>query len=197
MPPDTELETWRRQWQSQEAVTLDLRRRVESEIRRQRWGWVASWVVTIAFGIGVPAWAVLSRRADVVALAAAVWVFIAIAWAMALALGKGLSAPPPSTTTAAFLDFSISSCRRRRTAIVAGSVLYIAMLTFQLAWRYQARAVTPGVWAFMTSPRVVIIFAVTAVLAALAFSYRRRVGQELQQLLDLQRQLGAGDKRLG
>lgn len=185
MQPDTELETWRRQWQAQAGPSPDLRRRVQRDIRLRRLGLMAAVAVTAIFGLGVPAWAMVSRRADVAVLAGAVWVFIAINWAVSWRLDRGLSGPA-ATTTAAFLDFSILNCQRKRRAIAAASVLYAAMMTFNLTWIYLAQT-SVGISAFLTSPRVVIAFAVTVALAVLAVRHRRKASRELQNLLDLRR----------
>lgn len=188
MKPDIELETWRRQWQAQDGVPPDLRRRVERDIRLRRVAVMSAVAVTVIFGCGVPAWAVVSRRADVAVLAAAVWIFIAINWAVSRRLHRGLSGPV-AATTAAFLDFSILTCQRHRRAIAAAAVLYAVMLTFNLSWIYLAQPTPIGIGAFLTSTRVVIVFAITVALAALAVWRRRKAGRELQSLLDLRRQV--------
>lgn len=188
MQTDSELEMWRRQWQAGTAVPPDLKQRVEREIRRRRYGVVGAIAVTIAFGLGVPAWAIASRRADVAVLAVAVWVFIAITWTVSWRLSRGLS-KPAAATTAAYLDFSILSCQRRRSSIAAASVLYVVMLTFNLVWRYQAQPTPPGVWTFLTSMRIVIAGVITAALAVLAAWSRRRLAREHRNLVSLRRQL--------
>jgi uncharacterized membrane protein YbhN (UPF0104 family) len=191
--PDTELETWRRQWQAQDGVPLDLRQRVEHEIRMGRLGLVGAIAVTVSFGLGIPAWAFVSRRADVAVLAAAVWVFIAINWTVSRSLGRGVSRPV-ATTAAAFLDFSILSCQRRHRSIAAASVLYAAMLTFNLAWVYQAQPMPLGVWLFLTR-EVAWVFVITAALAMFALWRRRKLERELSNLLTLRRQLDAPGER--
>jgi hypothetical protein len=192
--PDTELETWRRQWQAQEGVPLDLRQRVEHEIRMGRLGLVGAIAVTVSFGLGVPAWAIVSHRADVAVLAAAVWVFIAINWTVSWSLGRGVSRPV-ATTAAVFLDFSILSCQRRHRTIAAASVLYVAMLTFNLAWLYQSQPMPLGVWPFLTSRQVAWVFVITAALAVFALWRRRKLERELSNLLTLRRQLEASAER--
>jgi hypothetical protein len=186
--PDTELETWRRQWEAQETVPQDLRQRVERELRLNRIGRAAEVAVTVIVGLAVPGWAILSHRANAAVLTAAVWIFIAICWTVSLSLTRGLSTPLAATSLA-FLDFSILACRRRCRAIAAASVLYIPMLSFNLTWIYHTLPDRPGVWVYLTSPRIVIVFTITAVLAVLAVWRRRTLGRELQNLLSLRRQL--------
>lgn len=121
--------------------------------------------------------------------------FIVISWTVSWSLGRGVW-KPVATTTAAFLDFSILSCQRRRRAVAAASVLYAAMLTFNLAWVYQAQPMPLGIWVFLTSRRVAIVSVITAALAVLALWSRRRLERELQNLLNLRRQLeGSGERR--
>ena len=45
-------------------------------------------------------------------------------------------------------------------------------------------------WAFLTSGRMLVVWGVTAMLAAAALWYRRRLHSELRNLLTLQRELG-------
>ncbi len=62
MEPDTELGTWRRQWQSGDVIPSGLQQRVEREtrhIRRARYGEIA---VTVIMGGGATAWALISQR---------------------------------------------------------------------------------------------------------------------------------------
>jgi hypothetical protein len=188
--PDTELETWRRQWQAQDTVPLDLKQRVQREIRMRRLGLLAATIVTATFGLGIPAWAVLSRRMDVAVLACAVWMFIAISWAISWRLGGGAS-KPVAATTAAFLDFSIESCQRQRRGIAAAGGLYVAMLAFNLAWVYHAepQGMQPGVWEFLTSRRIAILAAITIVLAVTGVWRRRTLARRLQNLMTFRRQL--------
>jgi hypothetical protein len=188
--PDTELETWRRQWQAQEVVPHHLRQRVEREIRRERISFAAEIAVTVVFGLAAPAWAIISRRADVAVLAAAVWVFIVIAWIVSRGLGRGVS-KPVAATTAAFLDFSILSCQRRHQAITASALLYAAFLVFMLAWKYYelAGGMPLDVWTYLQSWRVAVVCGITAALGALAVRHRLRLEREIRNLSTLRRQL--------
>ena len=60
METDNELETWRLEWQTENFVPPDLRKRVERDIRRHRLSFWASVAVTIVIGGGTTLWAVVS-----------------------------------------------------------------------------------------------------------------------------------------
>ena len=186
--PDVELEGWRRQWLSQDAVTADLRAKVESGTRSMRWGLAWEIVVTVVMGGGSLGWALASRRADVFVLALAVWIFIAIAWTVSTLLRRGAWQPAAATTTA-FLEISILRCERSLQAIGIQAVLYVIILAFDLLWLYDYLAET-DVWTFLTRPAVVVIaWMGTPILAAAAVWYRRRLRRELRNLLRLRSDL--------
>ena len=189
MTADVELESWRRQWEAGPSVLPDLKRRVERETRAMRLFVIAEIVITVVFCGGSLAWAVLSRRADVLVLAVGIWVFTAAAWAMSFLLRRDAWAPA-TLTTAAFLDLSILRCRRRREAIVAQSVLYVMILAFNLAWIHLGRSDRPELLSFLVSPGVSWVWLVTAALAILAVIQRVRLTRELEALTNLRRQLG-------
>jgi hypothetical protein len=191
VPLDPELELLRGEWQTSESIPPDLMRRVQREVRSRRIGFAAALLVTLSFGLGVPAWAVISGRTDVAVLAAAVWVFIAMNWTVSLRLERGLE-KPVAATTAAFLDYSILLCERRRLGIAAACVLYAAMLTFNLAWRYQAAPVPPGLWTYLLSTRVVLVGVLTVLLAIAATWKRRALAREIRHLSALRQQLSTG-----
>ena len=81
MSLDTELETWRRDWQSENAVPADLRRRVERQSRWLKIGLAGDILVTVTIGGGVVAAAAVLPQTGMLLLVAATWSFIAIAWA--------------------------------------------------------------------------------------------------------------------
>lgn len=127
MSPDPELDTWRHQWQGQHAVPADVRRRVERDMRSIRWSFLSAVAVTVIFGGGMSARAIVSGEADSVMLAAATWVFIAVTWAVSWTIEGGPGQrQPASATTAAFVEFSIRRRVATRRAMVAGAVLYAA-----------------------------------------------------------------------
>ena len=136
MSMDTELETWRREWQSETAVPPDLRRRVARQSRWLKVGIAADILVTVAIGGGVIALAARSPQSDMLLLAAATWSFIAIAWAFRLTITRGLWSPA-AIDTAAFVDLSVRRCRAQLAATLFGAGLYVCEMAFSLGWIYR------------------------------------------------------------
>lgn len=193
METDTELETWRLEWQAEDFVPPDLRRRVERDIRHRRLSLWASVAVTVLIGGGTTVWAVASGESALLQVLPAVWIFIAITWATSIQLDRMRgSSKPLAGTTAAFLEFAIHSCRVRRHAIAVAAVLYAGFIAFMLAWEYrQLAAEAPlEVGAYLTSVRVMTQFTITAVLAVVALRRRRQLDRELHQLTTLRQRLG-------
>jgi hypothetical protein len=190
MNVDAELESWRRRWQTASVIPPDLKARVERETSWMRRFVVAEVLVTILFGGGTLAWAVLSRRTDALVLAVGVWGAISIAWAMSFLLRRDAWAPA-TLTTAAFLDLSILRCRRRREAVIAQGVLYVLILGFDLAWIYLGRppGARDGLISFLTGSSVAWVWVVSAALGAAALSHRRRLTRELEALTRLRQQM--------
>ena len=139
MSLDTELETWRREWQSKTAVPADLSRRVERQSRWLKIGIAADIVVTVAIGGGVIALAARSPQPDMLLLAAATWSFIAVAWAFRLIISRGLWSPA-AIDTAAFVDLSVRRCRAQLKATVFGAGLFVVEMAFCLGWIYRHSA---------------------------------------------------------
>ena len=188
MELDTELARWQGEWRAHEGIPPSLARRVERDTRRMRWGVAGEIAVTVAMGGGTLGWAVTSQRPDVAILAAGVWIIIAIAWTISILLRRG-AWQPATTTTAAFMELSILRCERGLQAIVAQAILFPLVLGFDLVWLYSYREET-SVLEFLTRPAVVLIaWAGTAVAAAGAFRYRRRLRRELENLHRLRREL--------
>ena len=187
MSVDAELESWRRTWRARPAAVPDLRARVERETGMMRRFLIAEVIITVVFCGGTLGWTLLSRRTDVLVLAIGVWFFTAVAWTISYLLRRDAWAPA-TLTTAAFLDLSILRCKRRYESIAAQCVLYVMILTFDLAWIYAGRAERTGLLAFLASPGIAWVWVVTAVLAGVAVMQRRRLGRELGRLGDLRRQ---------
>jgi hypothetical protein len=178
---DSELETWRREWQSETAVPADLRRRVERQSRGLKIGIAGDILVTVAIGGGVLALAVRVPRPEMLLLAAATWSFIAAAWTFRLAVSRGLWSPA-AITTAAFVDLSVRRCRAQLKATLFGAGLFVCEMAFCVGWIYRYSA--------PRSPLLVWLCAALS-LAFFAFLawYRRKKKAELSWLMGLS---GAG-----
>lgn len=184
---DPELDGWRQQWQARDHAPADIRRRVERDVRMRRWGFVSAVAVTVIFGGGTTAWALASGDAGIAVLAIATWVFIAVTWTVSLTIEGGFGRwTPASTTTAAYVEFSIARRIAARRAIVSAAVLYPAFSAFMLAWRFRNPTGEPAVdvWSYLAARWT--FWTITAVLAALAVWRWRALGHELEVLRRLQ-----------
>jgi hypothetical protein len=178
---DTELETWRREWQSEATVPADLRRRVERQSRSLKIGIAGDILVTVVIGGAVLALAARVPRPEMRLLAAATWSFIAAAWAFRLAVTRGLWSPT-AIDTAAFVDLAARRCRAQLKATAFGAGLFVCELAFSLGWIYR--------YAAPRSPLLVWLCGALS-LAFFAFLawYRRKKRAELAWLMGLS---GAG-----
>jgi len=185
MSLDTELETWRRQWQSATVVPPDLRRRVERQSRWLKIGIAADILVTVVIGGGVIALAAREPQAHTLLLAAATWTFIAAAWTFRLTITRGLWSPS-ATDTATFVNLSIGRCRAQLKATLFGAGLYVCELAFCLGWiyRYSAPRAPLGNWLFGSIFNCLVWVFSLAFFIFLAW-YRRRKRAELAWLLSL------------
>ena len=167
-------------------MPADVRRRVERDILWRRLGFLWAVAVTVIFGGGTTAWALVSGDASIAVLAVATWMFIAATWAVSFTIEGGLGQwRPASTTTAAFLDFSIARRIATRRAIVAAAVLYAAFAAFMLAWRFQhpAGEAPPDAWSYLAARWM--FWTITALLAVVAVWRWKALGRELEVLRDL------------
>jgi hypothetical protein len=182
MSMDAELETWRREWQSETPVPADLRRRVERQSRWLKIGIAADILVTVAIGGGVTALAARAPRQEMLLLAAATWTFVAAAWAFRIATTRGLWAPA-AIDTAAFVDLSVRRCRAQLQATVFGAALYVCELAFCMGWIYRHVAPRPPLlpWLFGSVFNGLVWLASLAFFVSLAW-YRRKKRTELAWL---------------
>ena len=185
MSIDTELETWRREWQSATAFPPDLRRRVERQSRWLKIGIAADILVTAVIGGGVIALAARSPQPDMLLLAAATWSFIAVAWVFGLTVSGGLWSPA-AMHTAAFVDLSIRRCRAQLAATVFGAGLFVCELAFCLGWIYRHSAPRAPLvtWLFGSLINGLVWLFALAFFAFLLW-YRRKKHTELNWLLSL------------
>lgn len=182
---DTELETWRREWQSESSVPADLRRRVERQSRWLKIALAADILVTIVIGGGAAVVALRAPGTDMILLAAATWIFIAIAWTFRLVSNRGLWSPS-AMDTAAFVELLIKRCRAKIAATVFGAGLYAAELAFCLGWIYHYSTPRPALLAWLFGSLVNdLVWVVTLAFFGFLIWYRRRKRAELAWLLTL------------
>ncbi len=189
MTVDDELESWRSDWKTADAVPLNLRKSVERQTRAMRLGILADVMVTVAMGGGTTWWAVGSRQPDVALLAAATWVFIVVAWAFGLAVNAGRW-EPSALDTKAFLDLSISRCRARLATVKFSAALAVSEMVFGLVWVYRHSPEQPPVlrWLFFSSIPIDFVWAFAAAFFVLLVRYRRKKKSELDYLLQVRQE---------
>ena len=185
MSLDTELETWRRAWQSDAPVPPDLRRRVERQSRWMKIGTAADILVTVVIGGGVIAMAARSPQPAMLLLAGVTWTFIAAAWAFRLSISRGLWSPA-AMDTAAFVDLSARRCRAQLKATLFGAGLYVCELTFCLGWIYRQSmprvALLPWLFGSFSNG---LVWLLTLAFFIFIARYRRKKRAELAWLLSL------------
>ena len=135
MTTDIELEEWRQQWQIEEPIPPELRRRVERQSRLMKIGLVGDSIVTIVIGGGSTAWAVLSKDSGMGLVAVAAWLFLAVAWTFVLVSNRGLW-KPSAVDTATFVDLSVRRCQTAIAAVWFAGALFLAEIAFGLSWAY-------------------------------------------------------------
>ena len=186
MTVDSELELWRREWQSEApAIPPDLRDRVRRESRFLRWMLAGEILVTLVMGGVTTGWAIRTSEADVILLAVATWIFLAAAWTFGLVTRRGAWSPA-AESTAAFLDLSIRRCRSAIAGVRFGTVLYFVEIVFCLAWVYRYDAVRRplSVATFLGSGTIGIVAAITVIFVAGMIRSNRRKKSELAGLLE-------------
>jgi hypothetical protein len=186
MSIDSELESWRREWQLEARALPELASTVRRQSRYMKIMLAAEVLITLVIGGGALAWAVQSAQPDVVVLAAAVWVFLAAAWTFGSKNRKDCWRPA-AMSTSAFLDISIRRCRAGVASARFGTVLYFCELLFCTAWVYRHKSLhTPvDLWVFLTSPALMMVWGCTVAFVVGVVWYRRRKRSELSYLLNL------------
>jgi hypothetical protein len=188
---DDEMDLWRRQWQSQPTIPIDLIRRVERQTVYMRLNWISQ-IVPGLIGVGTIIAAVVEQTLPWVLLAVGTWLFIIIAWRFTAENLRGVWAPA-AETTAAYLELSIERCRRQLASFRFSSALTVLLTTFILIVDYQILASAGA----LTTTDSILIFSGMCLLAATGVVIilvvqrvkYRRTEAELNYLLDLQRLL--------
>jgi hypothetical protein len=183
---DAELDVWRRQWQSDAAVPLELRSVVARQSRFMKIVLLADVLVTVTIGGGVILWAMRSSQRDVVLLAVVTWLFLAAAWTASLRFNRG-NWSPSALDTAAFIDLSIRRCRARLSALKFGAGLYLVQIEFCLGWVYHhsVHNRTLFQWLFFGTLPIDVVWVVTAVFFGCVIWYRKKKRGDLAWLMKL------------
>lgn len=191
---DDELEVWRRQWQGQPAVPIDLIRKVERDTIYLRLG---LYVVYIPYTIGIVAAIGAIRNPTLLSIvfASGLWLFIIIARIFGGQNMKGVWAPA-AETTAAYVDLSILRCRSRLNQIRFSNVLTPLLTTFVLVGVYELSATAGHLakredYVSLALSFLWTIAVVTFVQIMLA-RRRKKTAAELAYLLDLKHKLENG-----
>ena len=191
MNVDTELEAWRRQWQSDTTVPLDLRRKVERQSHFMKLSLLADILVTVTIGGATTGWAIRSPQPEIVLLAVATWVFIATAWTFTLTLNRG-NWSPSAQDTAAFVDLSVRRCQSRLAAVWFAAGLFLFQIVFVLGWVYRnspAHWQPLFTWLLFGSIPIDIVWLCTVAFFGFLVWFRRRKRAELASLLHLREEM--------
>jgi hypothetical protein len=195
MKSDIELESWRRQWQSQPHIPIDLIRKVERQTVYMAQYRLGEILVTIVMGGGTIVAAAITRNPNVALLAVGTVIFIALAWRFALKHTQGLWAPS-AETTAAYLDLSIRRGRWKVADARYDSIQAVLLTVFVCVVDYRI-LVSYGKW---SNPRdawwLWLFCGVLSVVLFVAFENRRKKAKtELEYLSRLHAELGETPSR--
>lgn len=188
MSVDTELELWRRQWQSDTTVPPDLRRKVERQSIWMKMALLADILVTVTIGGAMAAWAVRAPQPNIILLAAWTWIVIVAAWAFALRVNRG-NWSPSSEAVAAFVELSVRRCRARLLAVRFAAGLFVVQVAFLLGWVYNnSPARGTSLWLFLSSVPIDVVWACTLAFFVFLIWYRRKKHAELVYFLSLRQE---------
>jgi hypothetical protein len=191
MNVDTELDTWRRHWQSEPgqsepAIPPDLLTRVERQSRMMRWMLTGDILVTACIGGATASWAFADSQPDIIVLAVATWFFIVSAWIFGLLNRRG-NWSPSNVDTASFIDLSIRRARASLAAARFGALLFVVEIAFCLAWlyRHEATGQSPSSWLLFGSVAADVAWAASGLFAVFLFRFQQKKRSELARLLAL------------
>jgi hypothetical protein len=188
MNVDAELELWRRQWQSDTAVPVDLRRKVERQTRLMRIGLIAPILVTLTIGGWTAGWAIRAPQPNIILLAVWTWILIAAAWTFGLKVNRG-NWSPSAEDGAAFVALSLRRCRANLLAVRFAAIFFLVQVAFMLGWEYNnspAQGTPLLAWLFFSSVPIDAVWLCTLAFFGFLIWYRRRKLSELAYFLSLQ-----------
>jgi hypothetical protein len=187
MNVDTELEIWRRHWQSDSTVPLDLRKKVERQSRYMRILLAADILVTITMGGATAGWAIRTPQPNIILLSVWTWFLIAVAWAFALRVNRG-NWSPSAEDAAVFVDLSVRRCRAKLAGIRFAAGFFLVQMAFVLGWVYNnspARSMPLLRWLFFSSFPIDAVWLCTVAFFGFLIWLRRRKLSELACFLSL------------
>ena len=190
MKSDTELESWRLQWQSQPQVPIDLIRKVERQTGNMRLYRLGEIFVTVFIGGGTILGALITRNPEVALLAVGTVIAIVMAWRFSLKHTRGLWAPS-ADTTAAYLDLSVRRGRWKIADARYDSIQSVLLTIFVCVVDYRI-IVSYGKWSRFADAWWLWIFCgvLSLVLLFLFEGRRNKAKTELEYLSKLQAELG-------
>jgi hypothetical protein len=200
MNHDTELEMWRRYWETPDRgdspmARVDepawgglIRDRVARQSRRLWMGLLAPILVTAAAGGVLVARAMRLGRFIDYAAALEGGLFIIVVWVCCLRLARG-TWKPLAQSTAAFVDLAIRRTRSNLAIARLSPWLYAGQIILGAAVGWSQHESGALVAYFTSWPLIVMGWIGVPIFIAWLIWYCRRQAAELQRLLELKRQL--------
>jgi ABC-type multidrug transport system permease subunit len=188
---EDELEIWRRQWNSQPAVPIDLIRKVERQTVYLKLEHL-SLILPGLIGVALIVAAVRERTIPWIIMAIGIWCFNLIGGYLQIKNSKDTWAPTTDTTSA-YVQLSIARCHARLKNIRLFYVLSALLSAFVFGVNYLIIASysvlkTPRDYAYMFGG-FAYAAAVVGVVAWLMSKKGKKVQAELAYLMNLERQL--------
>ena len=188
---DDELEIWRRQWNSQPSVPIDLIRKVERQTVYMKFE-NASLILPGLIGVATIIAAVRMPTAPWILLSIGVWCFNIIGGYIQIRNSKGAWAPVADTTEA-YVEVSIRRCRAKLGNMRLFFVMAPLLTAFVMIVVYQIIASAGE----LRTPKDFLIMigsfayagGIVAFVSWLTAGKRKKVQAEMAYLLNLQQQL--------
>jgi len=188
---DDELEIWRREWNSQPRVPVDLIRKVERQTVYMKLGQLTL-ILPLLIGVAATAAAVWLQTLLTIIFAVGVWSFILIMGYLRIKNSRGIWSPA-ADTTAAYVDLSIRRCRAQIKSIRLVYVVAPLLTTFVMAVDYLIIASYGVLKTRRDFLFMLAAFAygggIVAIVVWLMSKKRGKIEAELAYLLSLQRQI--------
>jgi hypothetical protein len=194
-----EFMTWRREWQSEPAVPVDLIRRVERQTTHMRLLRIAEIIVSVVIGGSVVAAAIVHPVLDWIywlLFAAGTLGFIAAAWVVSIRSTRD-TWHASDLTIAAYVSLHARRLRRQLDRIRFGTIVSVLLNAFilivvaeALVHTLESRGARLGASDFAVFWMVGGVVIVVVVLGQ--FVKYGKVKEELNRILEIERRLGGG-----